>query len=83
VGVDTLPNREIIDFISNTYGDDLIDFLIDCNMCVLNGRNCIKMITHLYHLKVAQWLTIALCSMRSWIDFLGLWPQGPLNLSQI
>ena len=40
-GVDCIPNRHVVDFKSNSYGDHLIQFLIDSNMCMLNGRNCI------------------------------------------
>jgi len=41
-GVDDLPEREIIDFSSNSYGDKLLEFLVESNMCVLNGRNTSK-----------------------------------------
>jgi hypothetical protein len=37
-GVDSVPSREILDTTNNAYGHHLIDFLIDCNMCMLNGR---------------------------------------------
>ncbi|CAC5380375.1 unnamed protein product [Mytilus coruscus] len=37
-GVDELPIREVIDQGSNANGDLLIDFLVDCNMCMINGR---------------------------------------------
>ena len=37
-GVDCIPDREIIDFHLNKYGELLIDFLINTNMCFLNGR---------------------------------------------
>jgi hypothetical protein len=42
IGVDDLPDRNIVDFSCNAYGDKLLDFLIDSNMCLLNGRNYIK-----------------------------------------
>ena len=37
-GVDKVPPRVCIDTTENGYGQDFIDFCIDCNMCVLNGR---------------------------------------------
>ncbi|CAG2221029.1 unnamed protein product [Mytilus edulis] len=37
-GVDELPSRETIDQGSNANGDLLIDFLVDCNICMINGR---------------------------------------------
>ena len=40
-GVDCIPMRQVVDYKSNAYGDHLIQFLIDCNMCMLNGRNYI------------------------------------------
>jgi hypothetical protein len=41
-GIDVIPEREVIDFTSNMYGDKLIQFLIDSSMFVLNGRNTIQ-----------------------------------------
>ncbi|CAC5425578.1 RAB19 [Mytilus coruscus] len=37
-GVDDVTPREVIDYNSNANGDLLIDFLVDCNLCMLNGR---------------------------------------------
>ena len=37
-GVDDIQIREILDDKSNRNGDLLIDFLVDCNMCMVNGR---------------------------------------------
>ena len=37
-GVDAVKPREIIDTSANSYCDILSDFLIDCNLCILNGR---------------------------------------------
>lgn len=37
-----LPERNTVDFTCNIYGDKLVDFSIDSNMCVLNGRNFIR-----------------------------------------
>ena len=39
-GIDVVPNRNIVDFTCNDYGSVMIDFLINSNFCVLNGRNC-------------------------------------------
>jgi len=41
-GVDSIPHRHVVDFKSNAYGDHLIQFLIDSNMCMLNGRNFVQ-----------------------------------------
>lgn len=41
-GIDNVPNRDIVDFTCNEYGSVLIDFLVNSNYCVLNGRNCTK-----------------------------------------
>ena len=38
-GVDNIPDRDIIDYDVNSHGDNLIDFLIGSNCCMLNGRN--------------------------------------------
>lgn len=40
-GIDGIEHRHVVDFKSNAYGDYLIQFLIDSNMCMLNGRNFI------------------------------------------
>lgn len=37
-GVDRIPSREVIDKTENHYGDLFVDFLVDSNFCVLNGR---------------------------------------------
>lgn len=42
VGVDDIPERDIIDFTANAYGELFIEFLINSNMCMLNGRNCVQ-----------------------------------------
>ena len=39
LGVDVLPECDIIDFNKNQYCDIFTDFLISTNMCILNGRN--------------------------------------------
>ena len=41
-GIDDVPTRNVIDFSTNAYGELFIDFLLNTNMCMLNGRNCIK-----------------------------------------
>ena len=38
-GVDCVTDRDIIDFSFNKYGELLLDFLVNANMCMLNGRN--------------------------------------------
>ena len=38
-GVDFIPDRHIVDFNYNKHGNDLVEFLINSNCCVLNGRN--------------------------------------------
>ena len=38
-GVDGVRPREVIDGKLNSYGQLLIEFLIDCNLCMINGRN--------------------------------------------
>jgi len=37
-GVDCIPDREVIDTTHNSYGTQFIDFLTECNLCMLNGR---------------------------------------------
>ena len=37
-GVDDIPPREIIDDKLNPYGQLLINVLVDCNLCMINGR---------------------------------------------
>ena len=38
LGVDNVQIREVIDDISYRNGDLLVEFLIDCNICMINGR---------------------------------------------
>ncbi|CAC5368340.1 unnamed protein product [Mytilus coruscus] len=38
-GVDSLPERHVVDFKCNTYGSIFCDFLSDVSCCILNGRN--------------------------------------------
>lgn len=38
-GVDSIPERQVIDFTTNKYGELLCEFLIDSSCCMLNGRN--------------------------------------------
>ena len=38
-GVDAIAERNIVDVLSNSYGELLIQFLISANCCILNGRN--------------------------------------------
>ncbi len=40
--VDSIIDRDVVDFDVNSYGESLIDFLISSNLCILNGRNHIN-----------------------------------------
>ena len=42
VGVDEIPERDVVDFSCNWYGEIFIVFLINANYCMLNGRNFVK-----------------------------------------
>lgn len=37
-GVDPVPPRTVLDEKCNAYGYQFIDFLVDCNLCMVNGR---------------------------------------------
>ena len=37
-GIEGVCDREVIDFCLNNYGKIFIDFLINTNMCIFNGR---------------------------------------------
>ena len=37
-GVDDMRPRDIIDHVSNSSGDLLVDFLVDCGICMVNGQ---------------------------------------------
>ena len=39
-GVDNIEQRLVIDFTVNKYGHMFIDFLLNSNFCILNGRKC-------------------------------------------
>ena len=41
-GIDYLPERNVVDFTPNSYGEIFCEFLSNINCCILNGRNCIK-----------------------------------------
>ena len=41
-GVDHLPERHVVDFSLNAYSDIFIDFLINVNCCIVNGRNSVS-----------------------------------------
>ncbi|CAC5356045.1 unnamed protein product [Mytilus coruscus] len=38
-GIDLLPERNVVDFTPNSYGDLFCEFLSNINCCILNGRN--------------------------------------------
>ncbi|CAG2201678.1 unnamed protein product [Mytilus edulis] len=41
-GIDFLPERNVVDFTPNSYGDLFCEFLSNINCCILNGRNFIN-----------------------------------------
>ncbi|VDH91823.1 Hypothetical predicted protein [Mytilus galloprovincialis] len=41
-GIDSVPERHVIDFHHNGYGSTSCDFLIDVNGCILNGHKTVK-----------------------------------------
>ena len=41
-GVDKVPERNVIDFKRNAYGELLCEYLMNSNCCILNGRKCVK-----------------------------------------
>ena len=48
-GVDDMRPRDIIDHVSNSNGDLLVDFLVDCGICMVNGRIGENKFTHVSH----------------------------------
>lgn len=48
-GVDDVRPRDILDFTANANGDLLIDFLVDCGLCMVNGRLGVNNFTHVSH----------------------------------
>ena len=38
-GIDKIPERNVVDHVSNNQGDSLLEFLLSSNCCLLNGRN--------------------------------------------
>ena len=48
-GVDDVAPRTVIDHVSNSNGDLLIDFLTDCGLCMINGRIGHNDYTHVSH----------------------------------
>ncbi|CAC5387295.1 unnamed protein product [Mytilus coruscus] len=38
-GIDILPERNVVDFTNNSYGDIFCEFLSNVNCCILNGKN--------------------------------------------
>ena len=41
-GEDNIPQRNIVDFHLNSEGENLCEFLINTDCCILNGRNMVK-----------------------------------------
>lgn len=48
-GVDDVILRDVIDHSSNVNGDLFIEFLVDCGMCMVNGRVGQNDFTHVSH----------------------------------
>ena len=48
-GVDEVRPRDILEFTCNSNGDLLINFLVDCGLCMLNGRIGVNEYTHVSH----------------------------------
>ena len=48
-GVDDVRPRDILDSTSNANGDPLIEFLVDCGLCMVNGRLGTNNYTHVSH----------------------------------
>ena len=42
VGSDHVVHRDVVDHDKNAYGSMFVNFLIDANLCILNGRNYIS-----------------------------------------
>ena len=47
--MDDMRPRDTIDHMSNSNGDRLLDFLLDCGICMVNGRICENKFTHVSH----------------------------------
>ncbi|CAC5407386.1 unnamed protein product [Mytilus coruscus] len=41
-GIDLLPERNVVEFTPNSYGDLFCEFFSNINCCILNGRNFIN-----------------------------------------
>lgn len=48
-GVDEVRPRDILDYTCSSNGDLLIDFMVDCGLCMLNGRIGVNGFTHISH----------------------------------
>ena len=48
-GVDDIIPCDIIDYTCNANGDLLINFLVDCGLCMINGRVGVNNFTHVSH----------------------------------
>ena len=40
--MDSVCQRDVLDYTSNRYGQLYFEFLINFNSCLLNGHNCIE-----------------------------------------
>ena len=51
-----MKSRNIMDYTSNGNGDLLIDFLVDCGLCMLNSRIGINDFTHALFLTYVRYV---------------------------
>lgn len=64
-GIDFLPERQVVDFTHNKYGDILSDFLSNVNSCILNEGTLYIAILLTFQQEGRQSSTIALYLMRN------------------
>ena len=64
-GDDDVKPRNILDYTSNANGDLLTDFLVDCSLCMLNGRVGMKILL-MSHNGDGQWSITCWCPMNSY-----------------
>ena len=66
-GVDDVPQRNVVDFKTKSYGEILIDFLINTNLCILNGRNCLSIYVNFCERFVCSWLLPRQSKRKHWL----------------
>ena len=69
-GVDQLPERQVLDFTLNGYSDLFIDFLINVNCCIVNGRNSTEIILLCQHAVARLLITVKIIKLFSTIESL-------------